>query len=167
MVVATLTTGPIIDYLVTLATNASVGIVVDSEAVQVVDGWPAALSPAMFIVGLSSPPPDTTDGDVLTAREWSEFGNGTINEDLAIPCLIDIRVGGVVQKTPRDVAESVFNNFWALIAADTSLGHRLLGGPYDAAITDVRSTPSNVGTVAEPGRRQLIAFAVSCRNLVR
>lgn len=152
-----LSIGPATDYLVTKATSAVNGVVVGGKPVLVVDGSPAELVPGMFVVGLSDPPPNeaaASDG----LREPATQETSASFDDYAVPCYIDIRVAGTVQKTARDIACSIFDAFAAVI--DRNLGGALVNG-Y-AEITNLRITPSNVGTVGEPGRRQFISFDVRC-----
>ena len=159
----TLSVGAATDYLVQTATQAAVGITVEGQLVVVHDGEPATVTLGQFVIGLSDPPPQMA-GDTTGTRGFMGVGAQRLEEDYTVPCYIDIRVPGTVQKTARDIAVSVFDAFWPLIRADLTLGGALKGGRY-AEITEVTHMASNVGTVAEPGRRHLIAFGVHCRNL--
>lgn len=156
----TLSIGPATDYLYGLAQQAVVGVTVNGKPVLVVDGWPSEVAFGMFAVGLSQPPPDGGD-ETTGSRPLSAIGNLFSDEDYTIPCFIDVRVNGTVQKAARDAAESILNAFGALL--DQRLGGILRGGP--AEIANLAYSPSNVGTAAEPGRRQLISFGVHCTNL--
>lgn len=158
-----ITVGAATDYLYGLAQAAVAGVTVNGEPVLVSDGWPDELALGMFLVGLSDSPPEGS-GQTSGTDGWPLLGNpGAAAEDYLIPCVIDVRISGNVQKTARDLAESMFNTFWDSFVTDRSLGDLLHGG--GATITSIVSIPSNVGTVAEPGRRQLISFAVRCTNL--
>lgn len=159
----TLSIGAATDYLYATAQTTSSGITVNGHSVLVVDGWPHELAFGMFVIGLSAPPPDVA-GDTIGTRMWEGLGARHLQEDYTIPCYIDVRVPGTTQKTARDLAESIFNPFWSAITADLTLGGALKGGRY-AEITDLASTPSNVGEVGDPGRRQFIQFGVHCRSL--
>lgn len=160
----TLSIGPAIDNLVAKAQQAVAGLTVAGQPVQVVDGEPTVVSLAMFAVGLNRPPPEA-DAETAGERDLSPFGARFIDEDFFIPCFIDVRLPGkVTQKAVRDAAEAIFNAFAPLVSADQHLGGLLVGGGF-AQIAAVTSTPSNVGTVAEPGRRQLITFGVHVTNV--
>lgn len=155
--------GAVTDYLYGRAQAAVVGVVVNGEAALAVDGEPDAVSFGMFVVGMNEPPPDGT-GVTDAIREWDGLGAQRIREDYTIPCYIDVRVPGNKQKPARDAAEAMFNTFWASISVDKTLGGLLTGG-YFAELDALAYHPSNVGTVAEPGRRQLVTFGVHCRNV--
>lgn len=159
----TLSVGAATDQLVTLATTAVTGITVNGDPVLVSDGQPDELAFGMFIIGLSQPPPENL-GDTTGTRSWASLGALHLEEDYTIPCCIDVRVAGKVQKTARDLVEQVFNAFWTLFAADLTLAGALKGGRW-AEIVNLTFTPANVGSTAEPGRRQLADFGVHCRNL--
>lgn len=155
--------GAAVDYLYGLAQQAATGVTVNDEPVLVVDGEPDLVAFGMFVVGMSEPPPDLA-GDITIARDWEGLPARYLVEDYTVPCYIDVRVPGGEQKTARDLAESLFNAFWALVKADLTLGGLLQGG-RSAAISEVTSTSSNVGSAAEKGRRQLIRFGVHAQNL--
>lgn len=157
----TLSIGPATDYLITKAQTAAVGITVSGKPVLVVDGEPSVLEPGMFVIGLRTPPPEMS-GETTGTRSQSPIGNTFADEDYLIPCYIDVRVAGTVQKTARDLAAQVFDAFWAAVLSDRSLGGLF---QYPVELGAFASVPSNVGTVAEPGRRQLITFEVHCQNL--
>lgn len=158
-----ISSGVAIDYLYGLAQQASAGVLVEGKPVMVVDGQPVELAFGMFVVGLTQPPPDPA-GEASGTRSWAELGAGRLQEDYTIPCYIDVRVSGAVQKKARDQALALFDAFWQLLAADLTLGGVLAGGRY-AEIINLTSTPTAVGTAAEEGRRQLVTFDVHCRNL--
>lgn len=159
----TISIGAATDYLYTKAQTATSGLLVNGDPVLVIDGWPDEVAFGMFVIGLSSPPPDGA-AETSGTRAWAALGAQRTQEDYTIPCYIDIRVAGKTQKTARDISESIFNTFWALLAADLTLGGALKGGRY-AEITDFNCLPGNLGTVGEPGRRQFTTFGVHCRNL--
>lgn len=161
----TLSIGPATDYLYTQAQTVCAAVTVNGAQAVAVDGWPYELDWGMFVVGLSAPPPDPV-GDTTGTRSWASLGQMRLQEDYTIPCYIDVRVGEATQKQVRDLTASLFDPFWALLRADLTLGGVLGEGRY-AEITDLTSTPSNVGTAAEQGRRQLVTFGVHCRNLTR
>lgn len=155
--------GPATDYLVEQATTAVEGFTVNGgDPFLVWDGQPWEMTNGMFVIGLSSfVPPDVT-GDVDGTRSWKSLGAKQLQEDYTIPCYIDARVAGTSQKAARDLAEGVFNAFWALIAADLTLGGAL--GSMWAEIDDLTETPRSLGSVEEPARATRISFGVRCRN---
>lgn len=153
-----LTVGPATDYLVAAATSAVSGITAGGKAFTVVDGEPGQLTGPMFLIGQATVAPDVS-GDVRVSRQWADMGDFWVDEDYTIPCAIDARVGGTVLKTARDAVEAVFNAFWAYLLVDLTLGGILAPG-HRAEVTELTFTPSNVGTVAEPGRRYLASFGV-------
>lgn len=155
----TLSIGPATDYIVGLATQAVVGVTVNGEPVQVVDGSPDVLEMGSFVVGLSEPPPNVI-GETASTRARLTAEVGLSSDTYLIPCYIDIRIGGRSQKAARDIAERVFNAFWTGLIADLSLGGALRNGT--AELTEITAVPGNVGTAAEPGRRQLLSFGVTC-----
>lgn len=159
----TLSIGAATDYLVNIAASAVSGMTVNGQPVVVADGEPDELTFGMFVIGLDTPPPDTS-GDTAGTRAWMGLGAKRVEDDYLIPCYVDVRVAGNVQKTARDAAVGIFNAFWPLFAADLTLGGALTGGRY-AEIVNYIATARSVGTVAEPGRRQFIQFAVHCRSL--
>lgn len=159
----TVSIGAATDYLYSLAQQAVSGVTVNGKPAVAIDGWPEELTFGMFVVGLSQPPPDGA-AETVGTRELSTIGNVWSDEDYVVPCYIDVRISGTVQKTARDLAESIFNPFCAALIADRSLGG-LLQLPGFAQLSSVIASPLNVGTVAEPGRRQFIGFGVHCRNL--
>lgn len=156
----TLAIGPVTDYLVTQARQAVTGL---PDTWQVSDSLPDELTNFMFVVGVTEPPPNDS-AETLEQRAWNGLGAGKLEEDFTVDCYIDVRVAGTTQKTARDKAEAAFNAFWPLLKADLTLGGLLGGGRY-VEIPNLAEVPSHVGTVAEPGRRQLIRFGVHCRNL--
>ena len=156
----TLSIGAATDYLVGLATQAANGITVEGKPVGVVDGQPVDLFPAMFVIGLSEPPPNE-QGETTGSRLSSPLGNEFVDEDFTIPCYLDVRVAGKSQKAARDAAESILRPF--LTAFDPRLGGVLVEGG-NAEIPELRYVPSNVGTVGEPGRRNFTQFTVHCTN---
>lgn len=160
----TMTVGAATDYIYALAQAAVAGVRVEGQPAQAHDGFPPFPVPGMFVVGLELPPPDLGDSATHVTREWYGVGGKRLEEDYTIPCYIDVRVEGTVQKTPRDAAEAIFNTFWTSLAADLTLGGILTSGRL-ADIADLTFQPGELGTVGEPGRRQLVTFGVHCRNL--
>lgn len=157
-----ITIGAATDYIYSLAQQAVAGVTV--EKAVAVDGWATTLYPIMFHVGLSQPP-DNPIGDSTSSRSWAALGAAAVQEDFTVPACIDVRMTGT-QKQVRDIAEGLFDSFWTLLATDLTLDGLLKEGRY-AEITDLTSTPSNVGTATQNGRRQLISFGVHCQNLTR
>lgn len=155
----TLSIGPATDHLVTLAQAAVTGVTVNGQPVAVVDGQPDELTFGMFVIGLEQPPPEPA-GDTTGTRMWVGLGAKRTEEDYTIPCYIDVRIPGT-QKAARDLAAQIFDAFWTGFSADLTLGGAV---NIYAEITNLTSTPSSVGTAAEPGRRQLMYFGVHCRN---
>jgi hypothetical protein len=157
----TLSVGPVTDYLVAAATTAVTGTTVSGKPVTVVDGEPSILAPGMFVIGAPEPPPDGGQAETRVARAWNGLGARQVLDDYTIPCYIDVRIAGTDTKAARDAAEAIFNAFWPLLKADLTLG-----GALDriCEIPDIAAFSSNLGTVAEPGRRHLIQFGVHCRN---
>jgi hypothetical protein len=153
-----LTIGPATDYLYGLAADActaqSVGVAVDGE--------PNTLELAMFVVGLDNPPPELS-GETRWTGTSPILGGESAAEDYLIPCYIDVRQAADDQKTVRDIACGLFNEFWNALMADRSLGGVLAGG--GAVVVNVTGTPRRVGTAAENGQRFFITFAVRCTDL--
>lgn len=160
----TVSVGAATDYLYGLAQTAVAGVTVEGQAAQAHDGWPPEPVPGMFVVGMETPPPDVGDSATHVTREWHGIGGKRLEEDYTIPCYIDVRVEGTVQKTARDLAETIFNPFWAAIAADLTLGGVLTHG-RTAQVDSLTFTPGPLGSITEPGRRQLVTFGVRCMNL--
>lgn len=156
----TLTIGAATDYLFGLAQQAVDGVMVGDKPAKAVDGEPSHPVPAMFVIGLSEPPPNE-QGETTGSRVSSAMGNEFVDEDFTIPCYLDVRVAGEDQKVARDAAESILRPF--LTAFDPLLGGVLAEGG-NAEIPDLRYVPSNVGTGGEPGRRNFISFTVHCTN---
>lgn len=157
----TLTVGPATDYLVGKAQLAVTGVTVSGQPVLVVDGEPSVLAPGMFVIGASEPPTEGSVAETVVRRDWDGLGAKRVTDEFTVPCYIDVRLAGTSAKAARDAAESIFNAFWPLIKADLTLGGAL---SLFAAVNDITEQPSNLGTVAEPGRRHLIKFGVICRN---
>lgn len=160
----TLSVGAATDSLVGLATTAVNGVTVSGKPVGVSDGWPPQPEPGMLVIGVDSP---SGAAEIPVQRDWSPIGDRHIDEDYTIPCYIDVRVPGAVQKVARDAAEAIFNAFWTQVVANPTLGGALQGTGYSALFANVRCTAANLGTVAESGRRCLITFDVHCMNLTR
>lgn len=162
----TLTIGPATDYLLTLAQTAVSGVTVSLDGqdipAQAVDGEPFELTPAQFVVGLDSPPPDTS-GSIPWTGSAPILGGPSAAEDYLIPCYIDVRFHGDSAKAVRDVACGMFNTFWNALMANRSLGGLLDGG--GAVITAVTGSSRRVGTAADRGQRYLITFSVRCTDL--
>jgi len=162
----TLTVGPATDYLFGLAQTAvsGVSVTVDGQpvAAEAIDGEPSELSPAQFVVGLDSPPPDTS-GSVAWTGAAPILGGPSAAEDYLIPCYIDVRGHGDSAKVFRDIACGMFNTFWNALMANRSLGGLLAGG--GAVITAVTGSSRRVGTDAARGQRYLITFSVRCTDL--
>lgn len=159
----TVSVGAATDYVYAKAQAAVVGVTVNGKPAVAIDGEPEELTFGMFVVGVTQPPPDGA-AETTGTRSWMGLGAKRLEEDYILPCYIDVRSPGRVQKTPRDIALSIFNTFWASIASDLTLGGALQGGRY-AEIVDFITHAGTLGTVAEPGRRQLVMFGVHCRNL--
>lgn len=169
-----LTIGDTTDRLYALAQTAVASVTVGGQPMVAVDGVPTELVPGMFVVGLAEPPSEAgvtadTSGSGLALRTMG-IGGLQFAEDYTIPAYIDIRIPGeTVQKTARDQALAVFAAFWALFVADMdptvtgSLASILPGGRPE--IGQVISTPGNLGTATEPGRRHFISFGVRCTGL--
>lgn len=159
----TLSVGPVTDYLFATAQTAVAAITVRNLPVQVVDGPPRELTPGMFFVGITDSHPEV-QGSTTVVRRLLGVGAKRVEDEFTVPCLIDVRMPGNDQKAARDAAESIFNAFWPLVAADLTLGGTLHEGRI-AEISEITETPALLGTVAEPGRQQLIAFGVHCRDV--
>lgn len=159
----TLSIGPATDRLYGFAQQAVVGITVNGKPMQASDGQSQTPVFGMFVIGVTEP---EGDSNTIATRTYEGQGLGQQQflEDYVIPCYIDVRVSGGVQKIARDLAETAFNNFWVLLKADKTLGGALTGGRY-AEISDLTESPMTAGTAAEKGRRHLIRFGVHCRNL--
>lgn len=161
MTALALTIGPATDYLYGLAQAAVAGKTVNGDPWIATDGE-ANLVNGMFTIGLDNPPPDVSGQSGGTVAAII-MGGSSAQEQHDIPCFIDARVAGDVQKAARDAVESVFNPFWNALMADRSLGELLHGG--GAQIVNVMSIPRKFGTVGEPARRQLLTFSVRCSDL--
>lgn len=158
----TLSIGPATDYLYGLAQQAVTGITVNGKAMKANDG--PSLTPVYGMFVINGVPDPEASADTTETRTWPALGAQKLEEDYVIPCYIDVRVPGDTQKTARDIAETAFNAFWALVKPNMQTLGGALSSRY-AEITELTETASSVGTAAEPGCRHLIRFGVHCRNL--
>lgn len=159
----TISIGAATDALYALAQQAVNGVTVNGAAAVAVDGWPYDLQPGMFVIGLSQPPPDGLAETTGIGLRLLGINQAVFDEDYTIPCYIDVRIGGTgtTQKTARDQALAIFSTFFAAFVADLTLAGAIRG---PASVTALTATPANVGTAAEPGKRQFISFGVRCPN---
>lgn len=170
MTTSRISVGAAIDYLVAHIATAVASLTVGGQVVTVHDGWPDNVTNADVVVGLSQPPPEGDVAPIPLSRSRLTLGGGVWygQEQYAVPCYIDARVGVIGQANPqkyaRDQAEAVFTAIEAALEVDPSFGGLINGG--QGLVSDVAATAASVGTVADPGRRWLISFTVNVSNVL-
>lgn len=141
------------DYLLGLAAQAAPGAVV-------ADGWPTSLGRSMFGVGTDRPPIEDSGEAANGTRAFISLGAQRVDENYGIPCWI-YQASGDPQKTLRDAAFAIFDQFYTLLRADLTLGGAL--SQY-AAVNDLRVEGPKTADEAGKGQYCLVMFTVTCQN---
>lgn len=155
-----LTIGPVTDAMVALATAAVNGKTVGGQLFTVSDGPPVQMTLGMFIVGMEEPPLEGPVAETAGSRTRLTMGAYTSQEEYTLPCHIAVVFPAGTAKQARDLAVSVFDAWWDLMAADPSFGGVLPGG--SAAAVDLRFIAELRGTEGQPARAQIISFGLHC-----
>lgn len=105
---------PALDYLVVAVRDLDA--VIPPTVVE--DGWPAARSDQMIVLGIT---PEEDDSEVSGA--YAELDRGSEYEDVEVPSIIAVRMAGSdAAKAARDRAFELFDAVRDLIRADRRLG---------------------------------------------
>jgi hypothetical protein len=156
--VSTSAIGPVFDYLMA---NLQGVVTAVSPAAVVQDGWPATIGNDMVLVGRSGP--DASDASSGT-HVYQELGALRVEEAFEIPCFIDCFVGGTDQGEARAKALAIFNAIVTFLRTDLTFGGALNNGRF-GQMTNIRMDHTRDPAEAADGRRCLIFFTLSCRNL--
>ena len=150
--------GPVFDYL-----NAQLPAVVQavSPFCSVQDGWINDMTDAMVVIGRTAA---DSQGAETGSHIYQELGAGRVEEQFDIPCYVDVAVGGDQQSEARKSALAIFNAIVTFLRQDMTFGGALQNGRW-GWVKDIRMDHTQDPAEASAGRRCVIFFTLSCRNL--